>query len=556
MTNRREYSINLFRDLLLSVNYDLDKLVNKYDLYVHRHDIKPIAILNYGRNFNQNHDVLNACRGLIINTSFAENGFKVISRGFDRFVPMHIKMNEQISVRRATVKEDGSLIFMFKMDKKWHLSTMHNFADDKVSFSDMTYEQLFLEIIDQDLDIFGDNLLQSCCNISEEYQQVKTFCFEMCSLQNRVIRKYNTPTLYLLAMFGGEYGSVEFTVPPIKFESVNVKHVTEIELPGKITMKQASDIVKKYSSEHDTMLFEGFVLQTEDNRRIKVKNPWYLIHHKLKYRGWIKFDSEIAIPLILDHLDDIIISNVIESMGGNIHVQNELLKRAAFYKNKIREEYEKIKAFLNNISIHDISKRDYISKIQNNNPWKPLLISLYDNPKDLDNLWKKHCMQYGKQLFSIPFVDSDHDLLGCELKSIIEGKNDGLASEHGKCFCGMNMKIIRLRYDLHSYKVCHCGTQYGIITYTSGSYLCVCTDELCDCTHEVNQKTLLPLGIPASNYCKSLRLYIHDLMRLRPDLTKSQCYERISQITGRTPEDTHMAKMGIQDCIKVIKNFR
>lgn len=84
----------------------------------------------------------------------------------------------------------------------------------------------------------------------------------------------------------------------------------------------------------------------------------------------------------------------------------------------------------------------------------------------------------------------------------------------------------------------------------------MCDDNLCECTHEVDQITLFPLGIPASEYCKTLRLYIHDLIRLKRDLTKDECYRQISLITGRSLEDTHMAKMGISDCIKVIKGFR
>ena len=81
-----------------------------------------------------------------------------------------------------------------------------------------------------------------------------------------------------------------------------------------------------------------------------------------------------------------------------------------------------------------------------------------------------------------------------------------------------------------------------------------CSEPNCYCTHEVNRHTNLPLGIPSSPLCKGLRMHIHELMRLSGK-PKDELYKLVMQITGKDEDNAHMAKMGIQDCVKVIQEF-
>ena len=71
-------------------------------------------------------------------------------------------------------------------------------------------------------------------------------------------------------------------------------------------------------------------------------------------------------------------------------------------------------------------------------------------------------------------------------------------------------------------------------------------------THEVNQNTGEALGIPASYYCKSIRLRIHQFMNDHRDI---DFYEYIQKITGKSAEDAHMAKLGITDCLKILNTL-
>lgn len=203
----RHLSLETIRGLLLY--NDMAYLQERFGLYVCPHTTKNISILNYGkvRNWGEA-NALDACRGLILESTPPYN---VLSRGFDRFLPQTVSQhskandtNDVLKIARATVKEDGSLLFMFKYEGHWMLSTMHNFADGILPFDsqERTYAELFHEIIEQPLDVFAETLLAQF----ESDDWVLTFCFEMCSIYSRVIRLYPTPKLYLISAFGGENG--------------------------------------------------------------------------------------------------------------------------------------------------------------------------------------------------------------------------------------------------------------------------------------------------------------------------------------------------------------
>jgi hypothetical protein len=330
----------------------------------------------------------------------------------------------------------------------------------------------------------------------------------MCSLFNRVIRKYDTPTLFLLAIFGGKNGSIEYPINKNIVLCDNVKHVTEIELPENIMF---GDVIKKIDElSKNELTFEGFVLQTSTNERIKAKNKYYLMHHTLKYRGWVKCTLPCLMPYIFDNTTDQIIQNVIECSNYNDSAINELLFRIEYCKKYLVEHKNKL-----------------ILKID-------------------------------------PFLDETHPKYYCTFNisniphELLNQQNNGLATNSNLCYCGNEMNIIRLRNDITRYKVCYCGKKCGYLTYCSGTWLSICSNKMCDCTHEVNQITQKPLGIPASLFCKNLRLHIHQIIdeyERTNILTKDQCYEKIVQIIGQPREHTHMATMGISECVKILNTF-
>jgi len=397
----------------------------------------------------------------------------------------------------------------------------------------------------------------------------------MCSHYNRVIRSYNIPTLFLISVYGGEIGSYEFSVHPDINLPPNVKHMKEIEVPKTSTFAFIHE--KVIEEAHGESTFEGFVIQTDTNKRVKAKNPYYLIQHILKYHGWIKASPERIVPLILDGMVDSIIHNVVDCMD-EIHgplLQKELTKRSELYKDIIQKEYIELTDYLFetdtyfNTNIESDSEPDYepdfdpkaFIKIMTAHDetkfkrWFNICIKLYRSDSNLDSIWNSHVLKNITFLFpdKDPFLSSHHTPHICDKNIVLkEEDNDGISKNSETCHCGNLMKIERLRHDVIRYRTCHCGETYGFLTYNSGILLGVCTDPECMCTHEVNQTTGKALGSPASFYCKSLRLGIHELMN-KSGFTKSQCYSKIQEITGRTKKTAHMAQMGIADCTKVLK---
>ncbi len=469
----------------------------------------------------------------------------------------------------------------------------------------------------------------------------------MYSIYNRVVGKYDVPTLFLLAIFDNNH---EYIIPPIDLnaivESGNVKHLVEVEVevnvdhnimtsrgasypsntidhppntishPSNGRMINIKDIFSKIAeySKHN-ICFEGFVLQIiqpdHSITRIKIKNPYYLVQHTLKYRGWVKATAELLIPLIIDDMHDVILSNC--SNNNNIN-NREIRKRIDYYIGIINNEKNKILEEISFcVSSNRTDRKEYIERLNNKNllnTWGSLLLKIFDKSTDtiltsneIDDIihqqYKTHLKKMLKNIPEFndnPFIDHKHDILNCnrtpnkEYMIMMSNDfiNDGLSiqpqthcSSSGPstscssisssspnysqisnnkyyCYCGCMIIATRLRYDHTIYKICRCGTNYGIKTYKSGTMLMICENNECCCTHEIklsNNGTYVPLGIPSSTFFKSLRLQIHEIINQTKHKTKDECYTMISNIINKPRKQTHMALLGITDCMKIIDNW-
>lgn len=602
--NTREGSINNF----LNLENCHDVCNNSdYSLHIKYHSSLPLKIITY-KNIKKWKETspIDACRGLILNSVTNQ----VVSRGFDRFIPKHIDSNMTIEVKRATVKEDGSLIFLFKFNESWMLSTMHDFATNKLPFGNFTYEELFLQIIDQPLNMFAENLLKQF----DDNKNIMTFCFEMCSTYNKIIRKYQNPCLYLISAFGGKNGNIEINIPKSIQLANNIHKVTEVDFNNVITYQELTNKVKEFSKTDYS--FEGLVVEilTPDgkNQRIKVKNQYYLIQHTIVYRGWSNALPKILVPIIVDKLDENIYLNILDSLdeSDKLFSSKEILKRINYCKNIINLEYEKLKNIINQIMFSDDkhmilnSKKNYVLYLSKHflldyKLWNSFFIDIYELIKKYDTnigtdtntdisileIFNRHMTKQDQinKIFKYndPFINNTHPSKYCmltqELADLLLTDNccnqinsahsthlvnqinhinhiNQMSSDPNICYCGSAMKIIRLRSDFARYKVCHCGENFGYLKYLGYNYLGVCSDYNCLCTHEVNKFTLQPLGYPCSEFCKNLRLNIHEIIdsMIKKGLAKSECYKLISDIIKKDLEETHMAKLGISDCVKIL----
>lgn len=568
MSSDRKNALDTLYKLLESNTFD--DLVKSHDLIVNYHPTEPLVILRYNLiEKNKNSSDVDSCRGLIMETFYP---YKIISHGFDRFSTKRENMSTVVNLKKATIKEDGSMMFLFKYKNNFHLATMYDFALNTMAFSDQTYSSLFLQIINQPLNEFANKII----NQFPEPESTMTLSFEMCSVYNRVIKEYPTPTLFLTSVYGGLNGLTEFDINSNIELCPNVKVIHQFKFNNNIiTIKDAYDQVNEYVKEHiNNLTFEGIVLLTDNDKKIKIKNHYYDILHMLKYMGFLKCTPELMIPLIIDELDDIIIDVVVNSLPHDKNfIELELKKRRDNYLNIMNTEREKILNTVVFLKENNIDNPKDLIKIMNLHDkqlfdkWSGLFFKLVkfnfdDNIINSKNFFKE-CLANIKKVFnsnSHKLLSETHPNVCCNYNKNFDfnGRqiepNDGIGLDAYTCFCGSSMKLTELRTSLHRYKYCHCGEAYDFLTYDSWTYLMLCSNSECTCTHETNIRTKLPLGVPASNFCKSLRLQIHELIN-NSNMTKNECYKKIQEITGKTESEAHMAKFSVSDCLLVLNNF-
>lgn len=298
---------------------------------------------------------------------------------------------KQLHIVRATIKENGTPMFLFKYKNKWMLSTKYDFANDKVQFGEMTYAELFLQIINQSLDTFANTLL----NQFEEKNCIITFCFEMCSQYNKIIREYKFPTLFLIGAFTNadniNNNSREIQIPKSISLPLNVCHTNEIHFEPNITCTQITEKITELSI--DDYSFEGIVLETNFGK-IKVKNLYYTIQHNLKYKGWSECTALIIVPLILDKMHTQIFQNVSKALNDPIF-DYEISERVHYYINRIEREYETLLILVTQLSEMNLDCLKYNTILSTFYPtiaktWGSLFFDIY---KDIQHI-KKNIVNY------------------------------------------------------------------------------------------------------------------------------------------------------------------
>ncbi len=560
-TKIREKSLENFFNLVKSANQnDLSKLAG---IYTKEHNTLPLIIMSSKKNYNSNET--NACNGLILE----KNTNKVVSRGFDKFISGYDDqkkyLSRTINITRSTIKEDGTLMFMFKYNDKWMLSTMYDFADSNVQFSNVTHEQLFNQIINQPLDEFAESLIKQF----PKNANVMTFCFEMCSPNDIIIKEYQVSTLFLLGLYGGPTGSNEIQIPFDLKLPKNVKLLTEIHFDTKhivtesftlgIAMEKVMELAKNDFS------FEGIILET-DTEKISVKNPYYLIQHNLKYKGWSHCTPQLLVPLILDKMHTRLLSNVSRALGNDPVFNYEVNERVNYCIDRIEREYETLITVIIQLSVIQFkSNVEYMQTLKNQFPtifsvWSSLFIEICEDIKDIrkkncerfNQIFRRHIVNNLDKLFlTDPFIDNKHTKFYCQMnqdnipEDLEQYDNDGISTDPQKCYCGKKIIVKKLDYNVTRYKFCHCGAAFDYIIYNKGTYLGLCEDSECLCVNEVNQETKKLACIPASTMCKSLRLNVCELVNKSNKLKKSECEELISKIPS----------FGISNCIKILTEF-
>ena len=226
-------------------------------------------------------------RGLVLDSG---DNFKIVRKGFNRFFNYGEGPAAKIdwNTASATIKEDGTLIFLSHYDGRWIWGTRQNFDVDEAEMSDALYPT------------FGALLKDVIAKYYPKFDVTKalegdTYCFELCSRFNRIVIDYPEPKLFLLAAFNNVG---VFDVPPgTEYKSHYVDafaDVWEVPRPKYYKMSSVNDyaqLVEGFGIQH-----EGVVVLDGKGDRIKMKSKLYFEMHKQVSNG--AMDVEAMVGLI------------------------------------------------------------------------------------------------------------------------------------------------------------------------------------------------------------------------------------------------------------------
>jgi len=249
------------------------------------HNELPLVILNYDQieSRPKSHPIVRECRALVLHTKT----YEVVARSFYRFFNWG-EMPEEMETfdftnSYASDKEDGSLLLIYWFEDadhagRWMAHTRGSFNmglklnATPYTWQDIIYQALGVKSLDE-----------------LELDKAYTYICELCSIYNKVVRKYPTPTAFLLSVFEGLrelwYDEADVLCNPRHFVRV-----------GRREFKSIDDIVNYLTEcESTDPTYEGIVGCCPTGR-FKFKNKTYLALHKMREN---LFHPKHLLPFIL-----------------------------------------------------------------------------------------------------------------------------------------------------------------------------------------------------------------------------------------------------------------
>ncbi len=280
-----------------------DDLTAELGITVKQHDTLPLTILNYDQiESPKTHPVVRECRALVLHTDTKE----IVARSFSRFFNLGEVQEEMkdfdFSDFIVQSKEDGSLVLLYHFDGQWHANTRGSFGVDQIATGvNMTWRDAFCKAL-------GVSGLHELNPILDPHM---TYVCEFCSPWNKIVRRYEQPTMYLLTGFSKLNNWQEVPVEhcdwcasafddggvmmrPALFKRPTRYHFKSIEEVQKFLDEQAAA----------DPTFEGVVIKDRHGHRWKIKSATYLGLHKLRGEGDNLYNPKNLLPFIMSGEDD------------------------------------------------------------------------------------------------------------------------------------------------------------------------------------------------------------------------------------------------------------
>jgi T4 RnlA family RNA ligase len=248
----------------------LQALIDNYHVNAKDYPDNGLLVLNYDQIESPKNDpITNECRGLILHCK----SFDVVSRSFDRFFNYgECGTNQSIDFSKCYVVEkcDGSLIKIYWYNGEWHISTRGTaFAESGVNGFDVTFSDLVARSLQ-----LGSQTFQEFCT---EFLDIDyTYIFEVCCMENRVVTKYDSDKLFILAKRNNETYEYEplngieaaLFAKPRQYQFDSIEHCLE-------TVKELPNLEEGY------VLYDKF----SGTPLCKIKSPAYVAAHALRGEG-------------------------------------------------------------------------------------------------------------------------------------------------------------------------------------------------------------------------------------------------------------------------------
>lgn len=268
------------------------------------------------------------CRGLILR----DKTYEIVAAPLFRFfnyeetgsLPENFDWNSAVFEEKC----DGTLIIIYwdNLDQRWYCATRSRpEADGNIDGSELTFVKL------TDITIktqFNFNNLNEFMNYYFNNAKDYTFCFELTSPYNRIVCKYETPSLTLLAVRHNQslkeeqpepWGQGLIPTPKIySFDNITVLLNT----------------IRSWNPEE----YEGVVIKDKNFNRIKVKNPSYVAFNRI--RDSLSTSVRGCVEVILLGTDDDIVGMVPELISNRIYKLKGAMQQ--LFKN-VEEDYLKLK---------------------------------------------------------------------------------------------------------------------------------------------------------------------------------------------------------------------
>lgn len=243
--------------------HSLQELCDEFSIKVSQNELYPeLYVLNYSQiDSPKAHSIVVECRSLVLGSIDEGKTFFMVSRAFDRFFNYSENgYSPDISKLTCYEKLDGSLVSVFHYKGEWLYRTKSMIMPTlQINGFDRTWKDLIEDTLEwsEHKPPLGDEMY--------------TYIFEVVSMENRVVVRYEEDRAYLLAKRNNATG--ECIVP------VGARYV-----PRKYNFSSTEECMA--SVKELPNLEEGYVAYNEFGVPVcKIKSPAYLVAHRIKGEG-------------------------------------------------------------------------------------------------------------------------------------------------------------------------------------------------------------------------------------------------------------------------------